>query len=869
VREDDRLLHDVAGAMMSGVRIDWASAEAKAGDESMRRIVRELKVIAAIADVHGSSEVSPYSPSVHAECGKVSAPEQQRDDPAAEYPGKQRTWGSLRLLEKLGEGSFGSVYRAWDTRLDREVALKLLHRPDTRGAHEAAVVEEGRMLARVRHPNVVMVHGADRSDGRVGVWTEFIQGQTLEQLLRERGVFAAGEATLIGLDVCRALSAVHQAGLLHRDIKAHNVMRETGGRIVLMDFGTGIHYEDSSAANGSLAGTPVYMAPEVLDGREATVQSDVYSVGVLLYHLVTGSYPVRGRSIQEIRTGHSGGERTPLRDTRPNLPEDFVQIVERALSPEPGRRYESAGEMEAALLSARDYVTVGAATRTESVVRPSLEVPPPEFAARTRWRPRVLAIALLIVAAVGGSVWLTVRKSDPPVIAVLPFKNLSTEPDSDYFVDGLTDEVIRNLSVIDGLSVRSSASSFAFKNKNPTARDLSSQLHANLVLSASVLRAGARLRIDAQLVRAADDVPLWSARYDRELKDIFAIQDEISRSIVNELRLKLGRGQRRYTANVEAYDRYLKARVLQSRRGPATRQAIDLFDEVLAADPGFAPAYAARASAYGWYLVAQIPSVGGLPVPADQARAIVRRDAVEAMRLDPLLAEAHDATGWVHSLDLEWAEAEKSFRRAIQLNPSLTISSTDFVVAALLPEGKLDEALRVLNDALRADPLSSEVRRTMSITQISTRQYDAALANCRRAIALDPEIYAANTRCEQALIHKGEVAEAITMIEKFIADTPALKEGGGRGYGYLGYAYAISGRRAEAEAQAVRNEGLPHQQAIIYAGLGDKERAWVAIEQLAALNPQRALSWLTRPELDLLHGDPRVIALRRKFGVLQ
>ena len=459
------------------------------------------------------------------------------------------------------------------------------------------------------------------------------------------------------------------------------------------------------------------------------------------------------------------------------------------------------------------------------------------------------------------------RKSDAPVIAVLPFKNLSAEPDSDYFVDGLTDEVIRNLSVIDGLLVRSSASSFAFKNKNPSTRDVSAQLNANLVLSASVLRAGTRLRIDAQLVRAADDVPLWSARYDRELKDVFAIQDEISRSIVNELRLKLGRGQRRYTANVEAYDRYLKARVLQARRGPATGQAIDLFDDVVAKDPGFAPAYAARASAYGYYLAMQVPSVGGLPVPADQAHGIVRLDALEAMRLDPLLAEAHDAVGWVHSLDLEWAEAEKSFRRAIELNPSLTTTSTDFVISTLLPEGKLGEALRVLDDALHADPLSADVRRTMSMVQISARQYDAALDNCRRAIELDRELHTANTRCEQALIHKGQVAEAIAMMEKFITDTPALK--GGRGYGYLGYAYAISGRRAEAEAQAVRNEGLPHQQATIYGGLGDKERAFAAIEQLAALNPQRALSWLTRPELDLLRGDPRVMALQRKFGVLR
>jgi TolB-like protein len=765
------------------------------------------------------------------------------------------------------------VYRAWDTRLDREVALKLLRRQDSLHARIAsAVIEEGRMLAQVRHPNVVTVHGADRNAGRVGLWMEFIHGRTLEQVLRERGPFGAGEATLIGLDLCRAMSAVHRAGLLHRDIKAHNVMREDGGRIVLMDFGTGLDRGDDSVdlAPG-LAGTPLYMAPEILGDQEATVRSDIYSVGVLLYRLVTASYPVQGRSVQEVRDKHTRGERTFLRDTRPDLPETFVQIVERALSSRPDGRYESAGAMEAALASTNEAARPAlAASTSASLATSSAQTAVTQPVSRTTWPWRKLAIAAgLLVLAGTGSLWLTAGKSAPPVIAVLPFKNLSVEPDSDYFVDGLTDEVIRNLSVIDGLAVRSSTSSFVFKNKPRNTRDVGRQLNADLVLEASVLRSGTQLRINAQLVRAADDVPLWSERFDRELKDIFAIQDEISRSIVNELRLKLGRGQRRYATNMEAYDLYLKARVLQARRGPATRQAIDLFEQVVAKDPAFAPAYAAVASSYGWYLVIQVPSVGGLPVPADQAHATVRLDELKAIELDPMLAEAHDAMGWVHSLDLEWAKAEESFRHALELNPSLTTTSTDFVLSTLLPEGKLDEAMRQSEAALSADPLSSDVRRTLSTVQISAGLYDSALDNCRRALAQDPEVFAANTRCEQALLHKGEVAEAIAMMEKAIREYPLLRAGGGRGYGYLGYAYAITGRRAEAEAQLAKNAGLPHHQATIYGGLGDKDRAFEAIEELAAMNPQRALSWLSRPELALLRGDPRVAALRRKFGLTQ
>jgi adenylate cyclase len=424
---------------------------------------------------------------------------------------------------------------------------------------------------------------------------------------------------------------------------------------------------------------------------------------------VTGSYPVQGRCVSDVRNAHARGDRTRLRDARPDLPEDFAQIVARALVPSPEGRYASADAMEAALAG----ITVSSPSD-----RPGPRTFPP-------WRRLAIAAMLVVMAAVGLR-WLTVARSDPPVIAVLPFRNLSVEPDSDYFVDGLTDEVIRNLSVIDGLAVRSSTSSFTFKNKPRNTREVGRQLNANLVLEASVLRAGTRLRINAQLVRAADDVSLWSARYDRELKDVFAIQDEISRSIVNQLRLTLGRGQRRYNTNIEAYDLYLKARALQARRGPATRQAIDLFERVIAKDPAFAPAYAARAGAYGWFLVLQVPSVRGLPIPVDRARAIVREDAVQAMTLDPLLAEAHDASGWIHSLDLQWADAEKSFRHALELNPSLTTTYTDFVLSTLMPEGKLDESLRHLNVALKADPLSADVRRTLSLVQISAGLYDSA-----------------------------------------------------------------------------------------------------------------------------------------------
>ena len=259
-----------------------------------------------------------------------------------------RTWGEFRLLSELGRGGFGRVYHAWDPTLTRDIALKVVRLPDDTQA--AAALNEGRMLARVRHRNVVTVYGAQRIGDEVGVWMELIRGRHLSQVIREHGPMGAEEATVIGISLCQALAAVHGAGLLHRDVKANNVMRESGGRIVLMDFGTG--RETESALAGDLAGTPVYMAPEVIDGGPASTRSDLYSVGVLLYYVVTGEYPVAGRSLLELTLAHRRGERRLLADRRPDLPDGFIRTVERVLAPDPANRPASAGAMMRDLTSA-------------------------------------------------------------------------------------------------------------------------------------------------------------------------------------------------------------------------------------------------------------------------------------------------------------------------------------------------------------------------------------------------------------------------------------------------------------------------------------------------------------------------------------
>ena len=825
----DAVLRALAGAVLDGIPTDWVSAESSVVDESMRRLVRDLKLIAAIAEVH-SGVRSSSDTQAHTDAETLMM---DGDEP---LPQSLQTWNVLSLLEKVGEGGFGEVYRAWDTRLDREVALKLLRRQDSQHARvRSAVIDEGRMLAQVRHPNVVTVHGADRSAGRVGLWMEFVHGRTLEQVLSEQGPLGAAEATRIGIDLCQALSAVHGAGLLHRDIKARNVMREEAGRLVLMDFGTGLDQTgDSDGEAAVFAGTPLYMAPEILAGQPASVRSDIYSVGVLLYRLVTGSYPVQGRSVAEVRDAHARGARTFLSDARPDLPGNFVQVVERALSPQPEVRYGNADSMEAALTAAVEDPT------------------------SWRWRRLTIAASLLVLLATG-SLWLTAGTSQPPAIAVLPFRNLSVEPDSDYFVDGLTEEVIRNLSSLDGLTTRSSYSSFTFKNKPYDAPAVGRQLNADYVLDASVLRAGTRLRINTQLVRAADDVLIWSDRYDRELKDIFAIQDEISREIVNKLRLALGRGQRRYYTSVEAYDLYLKGLALVGRKDVRSLEAAaEFFRQSVTKDSLFAPAHAGLANVYALMLVLPFN-----PIPFETAQPIIRAAARKALDLDPLLADAEAAMGLVHSGEFEWAGADKAFRRAIDLNPSLTQTYTIYALSTLRPLGKHDEALRLLRVALENDPLSLDVQREIGVVQQEAGRYEEAIETLERVREVDPDFPFVHEFLARALTLAGRPADALPAFERSdqLSGRPRRHPG-------LALAFVSSGRRAEAEALAVEHEnGHPYALAVIYAALGDKHRAFEALERLAVLEPHRVPRLLVQPQMAVLRGDPRMTTLRKRFNL--
>jgi eukaryotic-like serine/threonine-protein kinase len=832
VRQSERFVDDLADAILDGSPVDWAAAEASA-DDAERPLVRELGLVALLAALHRDAAPPPAG-------APSTVPAHQPIEAGTQWG------GHLRVLESIGRGAFGEVFRAWDTRLDREVALKLL--PSRSGDREASsIIREGQLLARVRHPNVVTIYGAEHIGDQVGLWMELVHGQTLEQILDHRKALSAAEAIDIALELCHAVAAVHAADLLHRDIKAHNVMRADAGRIVLMDFGAGREADDGLSSD--LAGTPLYLAPEVLRGEPATVRSDIYSLGVLLYHLVTGSYPVRASTVREVRNAHDRGERTPVQAARRDLPPKLARVVERAIDPRPDRRYASAAALGADLAALKPRPPIQRAAVAAAIGVAILLVAGIGWEVVGRRVGPARTPSALLASAVGINIVgvATANPAERPIIAVLPLKNLSAEPDSEYFVDGLTDEIIRNLAVIDGLRVRSRTSSFAFKDQPRDLRSIAEQLGANLVVEGSVLRAGNRLRINAQLVQVDGDVPLWVDRFDRELDDVFAIQDEISRAIVNKLRLTLGRGQRRYDTNLDAYELYLKARALVDQRGVDNAQkAAELFAQVIAKDSAFAPAHAGLANAYAFM---SVPYRG---VSFDTALPIMRSAATTALKLDPLLAEAHAAIGWVWAYDHGWTNAEKAFQRAIELNPSLTQIYTSYSISTLQPLGKAEQALRFLHEAAQSDPLSLDVQREIGEVQLMAQRYDEAIETLRRVYARDRSFPFVGFYLARALAMVGRAREASSLENTGPVGTAILQ--------------ARTGRLTEAKRFAEETPN-PYAAAIVYAVIEDHEHALEALEQVAVSAPHRLGRLLNFPELVGLRGDPGVAALRAKIGL--
>ena len=500
----DRTAEDLAGAILDGRAVNWTAAESNAvADPSL---VPYLRTVARIAALYRNAETSRSSTSVPID----EAAKTRSSKPAP------IEWGQLRLRERIGLGAFGEVYRAWDSKLDRDVALKLL--PEDRSLPDggATILEEGRLLARVHHRNVVSIYGADRIDDRVGLWMELIDGETLQQAMERGRAFTAADVIRIGIELAGAIGAVHDAGLLHRDVKPHNIMLARDGRVVLMDFGAG--YDAGTGEPARLSGTPLYLAPELLAGRPPSVSTDIYSVGVVLFYLLTRTYPVRAETLSDLYVAHQSRPASDVRHLRSDVPRALALAIARALDPEPSRR-----QPDAKVFASELTAIYGGLLNLAMVAG--------------------LALGWSSAPAAGAASGSSERESPPAsaaqhTIAVMPLENLN-EPGHQEFAEGLTDEIIRNLAVIEGLVVRPRASTFAFRDRPRKLTEVGEQLAVNLVVAGSVLRSGSRIRIDVQLVQVAGETCLWSDRFDRALTDVGAIPNDISRAIAIRLGLTM------------------------------------------------------------------------------------------------------------------------------------------------------------------------------------------------------------------------------------------------------------------------------------------------------------------------------------------
>jgi TolB-like protein len=478
----------------------------------------------------------------------------------------------------------------------------------------------------------------------------------------------------------------------------------------------------------------------------------------------------------------------------------------------------------------------------------------PVAAGPGKWRVWVgAALALLVVITLAAAVWWRFRPQNAPIpIAVLPLINMNQDPANDYYADGLTGELIRNLSIIDGLTVRSETSSFAFKGKPQNARDVGRQLEADYIVEGSVLRSGQRLRINVQLFRARDDFPIWSDHYDRELTDIFAIQDEISRGVVNNLRLKLGQGRRRYETSPEAYDLYLRARALQRGRGSQVAPSIAVFEQAIAKDPSFAPAYAGLAKAH-----LSLSGNALNDIPSEVVR--MRSAAEKAIHLDPLSAEAYEALAAAYARDAQWDQAESSFHRSLEIQPGRPESHGYFAIYYLLPLGRVEEATRQLQIAEKSDPLFTFF---LGDALGDAGRNQESLNVCQK---LAPDDRLRDSCIVHALVRL-KPNEVIQNYELHPDKRPLIQSA-------LACAYAHLGRRQDAEEHAAvtgEDAAVTADRAEAFACLGDKDRVFEALDRDAGVGPIR-MGWfllrVNRENPGLLDGDSRLQAIRKKVGL--
>jgi len=733
-----------------------------------------------------------------------------------------------KILEKIGAGGMGEVYLADDTELDRKVALKFLpallcQDEDCRKRFK----REAQAAAKLNHPNIVTIHNVSEFQGRPFFVMEYVEGRSLKEHIQQGDII--NERIIAGaIQICDGLQAAHSAGVIHRDIKPSNIILDVNRRPRILDFGlAAVSGTEQLTKTGSTMGTLGYMSPEQISGQDIDHRSDLFSLGVILYELFSGHRPFRGDNEATMLHAILNVIPEPLTRYNSSVSDDLQRVISKLLEKDRELRYQSAAGLMSDLK---------------------------KIAQRGREKSSSSSI---------------VSTDDQPSVAVLPFIDMSPDKDQEYFCDGIAEEVINSLTQLTDLKVAARILSVQLNDRSKTALDLGRELGVSTVLEGSVRKLGNRLRITAQLVSISDGFHIWSGKFDRELDDIFEIQDQISLAIVENLKIRLLKNEKarivkRYTENQEAYNQYLKGRYFWNRRYEGGLQrGIECFQKAINCDPDYALAYSGMADCYG------LLGLFGYVHPKI-AFSNARIAADKAIELDDSIGEAHSSMAFVRLYhDWNWQAAESEFKRAISLAPKYA-TTHEWYGMYLSCMGRFNEAVAEMKRAQELTPLEPIINTLAGLPYLFSDRYEEAIAEFEKTIEIDPEFSTFFFLRGQAYIAKKEWDKAICDCEHFVSYT------GGSPFalGYLGGSLGMAGRSKEALGVIDQLRDLskdkyvsPYCEAVVYIGLGQRNKAFEFLNK-AVIEREPFLVFIKHvPYFNSLHSDARFSALLKKIGL--
>ena len=816
------------------------------GDEDLRREVEKL--LASSDDAESFME----KPAAEAVAGLNVEPKNLAAG---------TSFGHYEIIKQIGAGGMGEVYLAEDTKLERQVAVKILN--EKFAAHESNLqrfVQEAKAASALNHPNILVIHEIGKSENSNYIVSEYIEGETLRDNFKQ-SPSKLSEVLDVSIQIANALTAAHAANIVHRDIKPENIMLRPDGFVKILDFGLAklveqkaVGFEASTVkqnqtAKGVIMGTVNYMSPEQAKGEKIDARTDIFSFGVVLYEMIAGRTPFAGDSMSETFANLINAEPPPLARFSSNTPDELNRIVAKMLRKKRDERYQTMKDLLSDLKVLQKRLEF-----EEFRVSPSGDLTPTKTEAKT--------LAGEIRKSPEGD---TLNEKS---IAVLPFANMSADAENEYFCDGLAEELLNALAKIKNLKVAARTSAFSFKNRNVEVGEIGKALNVKTILEGSVRKSGNKLRITAQLINAADGYQIWSKRYDGELKDIFDLQDDITLTVINELKVQFLSGEKtairnRYADNVEAYQLYLKGRFHILKLHPSEIQkGISYFEQAIKLDTNYALAYVGIANAH------QILPLA-IELAPDEHFPLAIAAAHTAIAIDDNLAEAHSVLGWLTFwADWDWTTAEKECRRAFELDPN-SADAYEAHAHILSNTGRHDEALAAIKRAREIDPLHLRINALEGQFLFHAGKPDEALEHLQKTFALENNFWLAHAFAASVYIKKEMFAEAISEANF------ARKVSGGNTFAAAFAAYALAKSGNQTEARQILNELLelskvrnipPYHIALIYNGLGETEKTFEWLEKACEKRDPKMAFLKVEPKWNNLRSEPHFQDLMRRVG---